>query len=171
MAFPSLCIQRESVSNYLPTPTFVLGKWRQLSDRLVSNFIVRQMSFMFGPVVITGLRHRCSSTVKPAVSPFKTLTLMSVAHCQVQTWHPLSLHYVKRVTCRTQGRGGGLIAWDILDLHVQRKYFVTAINCSLEMTAQQCGWDALSDFFFLSFFFFLMNSWCSWKIAALISNV
>lgn len=85
MALPSLCIQRESVSNCLPTPTFVLGKWRQLSDRLVSNFIVRQMSFMFGPVAITGLRHRCSSTAKPAVSPFNTLTLMSVAHCQVQT--------------------------------------------------------------------------------------
>lgn len=90
----------KSVSNCFPTPTFVLGKWRQLSDRLVSNFIVRQMSFLFGAMVITGLRHRCSSAVKPAVSPFNTLTLMSVADCQVQTWHPLSLHYVKRVTCR-----------------------------------------------------------------------
>lgn len=123
----------KSVSNCFPTPTFVLGKWRQLSDRLVSNFIVRQMSFLFGAMVITGLRHRCSSAVKPAVSPFNTLTLMSVADCQVQTWHPLSLHYVKRVTCRIHGLvlggggwggGDGLIAWDIVD-------FATAINCSL----------------------------------------
>lgn len=77
---------------------------------------------MFGPAVIIGLRHRCSSTVKPAVSPFNTLTLMSVAHCRVQTWHPLSLcHYVKRVTCRIEaaalgGGGGALIAWDAVDL-------------------------------------------------------
>lgn len=136
MASPSLCIQKESVSNCFPTPTFVLGKWRQLSDRLVSNFIVRQMSFLCGTASITGLRHQCSSTVKPAVSPFNTLTLMSVAHCQVQKWHPLSLHYVKRVTCGIQasvleGKGGGLIARDTVDLHERRTYFITAISRSI----------------------------------------
>jgi len=46
-----------------------------------------------GPAVIIGLRRRCSSTVKPAVSPFNTLTLMSVTDRRVQTWHPLSPHY------------------------------------------------------------------------------
>lgn len=162
MASPSLRIQRESVSNYLPTPTFVLGKWRQLSDRLVSNFIVRQMSFMFGPMVITGLGHRCSSTVKLAVSPFKTLTLMSAAHCQVQTWHPLSLHYVKRVTCRTQGRGGGLIAWDLLDLHGLRKYSYIVINCSHKVTCQQCGFDTVGQIS-SSFFFGWMSDVCEVK--------
>lgn len=141
MASPSLCIQGESVSNCLPT--FVLGKWRLLSDRLVSNFIVRQMSFLFGAAVIIGLRHRCSSTVKPAVSPFNTLTLMSGAVCKVQTWHPLSLHYVKWVTCRIQasaigGGAGRLIAKDIVDLHGEGKYFASAINCSLTLTDQRC---------------------------------
>lgn len=105
--------------------------------KLFANVCSRQMETAFRQVsiqfycqtnvifvwaaVIIGLRHRCSSTVKPAVSPFNTVTLMSVADCQVQTWHPLSLHYVKRVTCRIQplpsGGGGTLIAKDIVDLH------------------------------------------------------
>lgn len=51
----------KSVSNCFLTPAFVLGKSRQLSDRLVSNFIVRQMSFLFGAGVIIGFRRWCSS--------------------------------------------------------------------------------------------------------------
>lgn len=143
MASPSLCIQGESVSNCLPTPTFVLGKWRQLSDRLVSNFIVRQMSFLFGAMVIIGLRHQCSSTVKLAVSPFNTLILMSGADCQVRTWHPLSLHYVKKMTCRIQPSWeeeevGATCPRHYWSLQGKRKYFATTINYSLAWTEQSC---------------------------------
>lgn len=71
------------MSNRLPV--FVLRKWRLLSDRLVSNFIVRQMSFLFGAAVIIVLRYMYSSVVKLAFSPFNTLTLMPVAESQDQT--------------------------------------------------------------------------------------
>lgn len=44
-----------------------------------------------------------------------------------------------------RGGGGRLIAKDIVDLHGERKYFATAINCSLALTDQSCGYF-LSDF-------------------------
>lgn len=47
-----------------------------------------------------------------------------------------------------QGGGGGrLIAKDIVDLHKERKYFATAINCSLAVTDQRCGWDVFFQIF------------------------
>lgn len=117
---PSLCIQGESVSNCLST--FVLGKWRRLSDRLVSNFIVRQMSFLFGAAVIIGLTLRCSSALKPAVSPFNTLTL----HVRSRLPSPHMTPAVsslcgegdERDGARREEEGGthALIAEDIVDL-------------------------------------------------------
>lgn len=125
---------------------FVRGKWGLLSDRLVSNFIVRQMSFFFGAAVIIGLRHRCSSMVKPAVSPFNTLTLMSVAECQSPDMTPAVSSLCQEGDMQDSGlspRGADerLIAKDVVDLHVEGKYFAKAINCSLAVMDQRCRRD------------------------------
>lgn len=133
----------KSVSNCLLMPTFVLGKWRQLSDRLVPNFIVRQMSFLFGAAVIIGPRRRCSSTVKPAVSPFNTLILMSVTDFQVQTWHPLSPHYAKGVTRGIQASALRRVRWlpEALMIYKKKKGKKKIFRCSylFRCTDKRCG--------------------------------
>lgn len=86
------------------------------------------MSFLFGSAVIIGLRRQWSLTAKPAVSPFNTLTLMSVAECQAQTWHPLSLHYLKRV--RDSGlRGSRLRSLQHRCYKRKEKDFAPEIKC------------------------------------------
>lgn len=50
----------------------------RLSDRLASNFTVKQMSFYFGTAVTVRWTRHYSSTVKLALSACNTVTLLSV---------------------------------------------------------------------------------------------